>query len=129
MKKTFLIRAAAAVGSAIGFAQSSNARQQLARGREAWDQRLTKTAIEAVQEATRDPATAAEAHEPLGIIYASKGWQQDNVLPGFHPEPPYREKALAEPQPALKADPRRFTRPQAQTCAEGFGAATKVGRR
>ena len=51
MKKTFLILAAAAVASAIGFAQSSSARQQLARGREAWDQRLTKTAIEAVQEA------------------------------------------------------------------------------
>jgi len=126
MKKTFLVLAAAAVASAIGFAQSSSARQQLARGREAWNQRLTKTAIEALQEATRDPATAAEAHELLGIIYAFKGWQQDNVFPGFHDEPAYREKALAELQASLKADPNRFTARQAQIVAEGFAAADRV---
>ena len=126
MKKTFLILAAAAVASAIGFAQSSSARQQLARGREAWDQRLTKTAIEALQEATRDPATAAEAHELLGLIYAFKGWQQDNVLPGFHDEPAYREKAIAELKAAVEADPKRFTARQALQIAEAYAAADEI---
>ena len=123
MKKTFLVLAAAAVASAIGFAQSSSARQQLTRGREAWEQRLTTTAIAALQEATGDPETAAEAHELLGRIYAFKGWQQDNVFPGFHDEPAYREKAIAELKEAVKADPRRFTANQALQVAEAFAAA------
>jgi hypothetical protein len=117
--------AAIVVTVAAAGAQNS-ARDQLARGREAWDQRLTKTAIADVQEATRDPATAAEAHELLGLIYAFKGWQQENVFPGFHDEPAYREKAIAELKAAVEADPKRFTSRQALLVAEAFAAADKI---
>jgi hypothetical protein len=126
MKKTFLILAVAAAASAIGFAQSSSALEQLARGRQAWDQRLTNTAIAALQEATRDPRTAAEAHELLGHIYAFKGWQQDNVFPGFHDEPEYREKAIAELKASVKAEPQRFTARQALQVAEAYAQADQV---
>jgi hypothetical protein len=125
MKRTFLILAAVVVMTAVGGAQN-NARDQLARGREAWDQRLTNTAIAALQSATHDPATAAEAHELLGRIYAFKGWQQDNVFPGFHDEPAYREKAIAEFKAAVKADPARFTAREGLRIAEAFAAADKV---
>ena len=111
--------------TALGLAQNS-ARDQLARGREAWNQRLTNTAIAALEAATRDPATAAEAHEWLGRIYTFKGWQQDNVFPGFHDEPAFRDKAIAELQAALKADPNRASAQEVLKNAQAFAAADKV---
>ena len=62
------------------------AREQLARGQALWDQRLSKSAIAALEAAARDKETAAAAHEALGRIYTYKGWLQDNVLPGWHDE-------------------------------------------
>jgi tetratricopeptide (TPR) repeat protein len=125
MNRWFAVVASLALGAATPFAQTT-ARDQLARGRAAWDQRLTNTAIAALQEATSDPATAAEAHELLGIIYAFRGWQQDNVFPGFHDEPAYREKAIAELRAAAKADPNRPTARQALQIAEAFAEADRV---
>src|SRR6266702_3083497 len=66
-------------------------RVQLARGRALWSQRLAKSAIAALEAATRDKSTAAEAHEQLGRIYTFKGWLQDNVFPGWHDEPSVRD--------------------------------------
>jgi cytochrome c biogenesis protein CcmG, thiol:disulfide interchange protein DsbE len=102
------------------------ARDQLARGRALWDQRLSKSAIAALEAASRDRATAAEAHEMLGRIYTFKGWQQEAVFPGWHDEPSCRERALAELKAAVAADPARASAQDALRVAEGFAAAEKV---
>ena len=85
MRRTFFALAIVAATAASAFAQTP--REQLARGQALWDQRLAKSAIAALEMAARDKATAAEAHEALGRLYTFKGWQQDNVLPGWHDEP------------------------------------------
>src|SRR5438445_10742504 len=90
-----------------GAVAQGTAREQLARGQAFWDQRLAKSAIAALEAAAKDPATAAEAHEALGRIYTFKGWQADNVYPGWHDEPSLRERALAELRAAVAADPNR----------------------
>src|SRR6185295_15696066 len=61
------------------------AREQIARGIALWDQRLSKSAIAALETAAGSrptPAEAAEIHEMLGRIYTFKGWQQESVFPG-----------------------------------------------
>ena len=73
-------------------APDARAREQLARGKALWDQRLAKSAIAALEAAARDPATAAEAHEALGRIYTFKGWQQESVFPGWHDEPAFARR-------------------------------------
>jgi len=98
----------------------------LARGRKAWDQRLAQTAIAQLEIAAKDPATAAEAHELLGRVYTFKGWQQDNVMPGWHDEPAYRPKAIAELKASLAADPSRASAQEALKTAEAFAAAPRV---
>jgi tetratricopeptide (TPR) repeat protein len=55
-----------------------------------------------------------------------KGWQQDNVFPGWHDEPSYRERALAELRAAVAADPARVTAQEALRVADGLAAAEKV---
>ncbi len=125
MLRGFMTAAALALTVAGGMAQSP-AREQLARGQALWDQRLAKSAIVALEAATRDPSTAAEAHEALGRLYTFKGWQQDNVLPGWHDEPSVRDRALAELKAAVAADPSRASAREALQTAEGFAAADKV---
>jgi tetratricopeptide (TPR) repeat protein len=125
MTRTALIVAAVAATVATSMAQTP-ARDALARGKAAWDQRLAKTAIAALETAARDRSTAAEAHELLGRIYTFKGWQQDNVFPGFHDEPSYRAKAIAELKAAVAADPSRPSAQDALKTAEGFAVADKV---
>src|SRR5262245_21707812 len=93
MRRTMPIAAILAL-SAAAIAQTP-ARDQLARGKALWQQRLSKSAIAALEIAARDKETAAEAHEALGRIYTYKGWLQDNVLPGWHDEPSLRDRALA----------------------------------
>ena len=78
-----ILIAAAFCLSAASLAAQSPAQEQLARGQALWDQRLAKSAIAALEAATRDKSTAAEAHEALGRIYTFKGWQADNVFPGL----------------------------------------------
>ena len=121
----FMIAAAVCVTVATTLAQSP-ARDQLARGTALWDQRLAKSAIAALAAAARDRSTAAEAHEALGRLYTFKGWQQDNVFPGWHDEPSVRERALAELTAAVAADPARASAQEALRTAEGFAAADKV---
>ncbi|MBZ5556430.1 MAG: hypothetical protein LAO77_04060 [Acidobacteriia bacterium] len=104
----------------------STAREQLARGQALWDQRLSKSAIAALEAATRDKSTAAEANEALGRLYTFKGWQQDNVMPGWHDEPAYRVKAIAALKASIAADPNRASAQEALRIAEGFAAADKV---
>jgi thiol-disulfide isomerase/thioredoxin len=125
MKRGFLIAAAVALTVAGGFAQGS-ARDQLAHGLALWDQRLAKSAIAALEVASRDRSTAAEAHEALGRIYTFKGWQQESVFPGWHDEPSLRPKALAELKGAVAADAARASAQEALRVAEGFDAADKV---
>jgi len=114
-----------AVAAALTSAQTS-AREQLNRGRTFWDQRLSKSAVAALEAAARDRSTAAEAHELLGRIYTFKGWQQESVFPGWHDEPSYRERALSELKAAVAADPSRASARDALRVAEGFAAAEKV---
>src|SRR5260221_2735706 len=101
-------------------------RDPLARGRSLWSQRLATSAIAALEAATRDRSTAAEAHEQLGRIYTFKGWLQDNVFPGWHDEPSVRGKALAELRAAVAADPNLQSAKEALATAEGFAAADNV---
>src|SRR5262249_54189157 len=98
----------------------------VAKGKALWDQRLSKSAIAALEAAAKDKETAAEAHEALGRIYMFKGWLQDNVLPGWHDEPSVREKALAELKAAVAADPSRASAQEARKAAEGYAAADAV---
>ncbi len=112
-------------GVAAAVAQTT-AREALARGQAAWDQRLARSAIAQLEVAAKDSSTAAEAHELLGRIYTFKGWQQDNVFPGFHDEPAYRSRAVAELKASLAADPNRASAQEALKAAEGFAAADKV---
>ncbi len=123
MKKLIIV--AALLAPAAG-ASAQTAREQLARGQALWDQRLSKSAIAALEAAARDRTTAAEAHEALGRLYTYKGWLQDNVLPGWHDELSYREKAIAELKAALAADPSRTSAQEALKTAEGYMAAEAV---
>src|SRR6185436_6981057 len=91
-----------------------------------WDQRLSKSAIAALEAASRDRATAAEAHEMLGRIYTFKGWQQEAVFPGWHDEPSCRDRAIAELKAAVAADAAPASAQEALRIAEGFAAAEKV---
>jgi hypothetical protein len=104
----------------------SPAREQLARGRTLWDQRLAQSAIAALEQAARDKETAAEAHEVLGRLYTFKGWQQESVFPGWHDEPAFRALALTELRAAVAADPNRASAQEALRTAEAFAAAEKV---
>jgi hypothetical protein len=115
-----------ALAAAALSAQTPAARDQLVKGRTFWDQRLSKSAVAALEAATRDRATAAEAHELLGRLYMFKGWQQENVFPGWHDEPSYRDRALTELKAAVAAAPSRASAQEALRTAEAFAAAEKV---
>jgi len=107
-------------------AAQSPAREALVRGQRLWDQRLAKSAIAALESAARDRTTAAEAHEALGRLYMFKGWQQENIFPGWHDEPSFRARALAELRAAVAADPARASAQEALRTAEAFDAAESV---
>src|SRR5438046_1941621 len=126
-RRIVLVVALVATAAALrDLSAQSSPREELARGRSLWDQRLSKSAIAALETATRDRSTAAEAHEMLGVIYTFKGWQQEAVFPGWHDEPSYRDRALAELKAAVAADPARASARDALRMAEGFAAAEKV---
>ena len=122
----FVTTALFAVLTVAGAPAQSPARAQLARGNALWGERLSKSAIAALEAAARDADTAAEADEALGRLYAFKGWQQEAVFPGWHDEPGYRERALATLRAAVAADPGRASAQDALKIAEGFAAADKV---
>jgi tetratricopeptide (TPR) repeat protein len=127
MNRLLLTGALTVLAVASPFAQTqSQAERSLARGKAMWDQRLAKSAITALELAAKDKATAAEAHEMLGRIYTFRGWQQDNVFPGWHDEPGVRVKAIAELKASLAVDPNRTSAQDALKTAEGFAAAAKV---
>ena len=121
----FVIAAALSVTAAVVLAQSP-AQAALARGKALWDQRLANSAVASLETAAREPSTAAEAHEALGRIYTFKGWQQESAFPGWHDEPSFRERAIAELRASVKADPNRASAQDALKIAEGFAAAEKV---
>jgi tetratricopeptide (TPR) repeat protein len=121
--------AAAIVVMGAGLLAQTPARQQIARGIALWDQRLSKSAIAALETAARSrptPTEAAEIHEALGRIYTFKGWQQESVFPGWHDEPGLRTNALAELKAAVAADPTCTSAQEALRAAEGFAAADAV---
>ena len=111
MKHTLVAVIATAVVAAVG--AQGTAREHLERGRALWDQRLSKSAIAALEIAAADRGTAAEAHEALGRLYTFKGWLQDNVFPGWHDEPAVRQKAIAELKASLAVDPLRASAQEA----------------
>src|SRR5216683_403779 len=126
MHGRFVAASAAVVVTFAGLLAQSPARQQLARGNALWDQRLANSAIAALEAAARDRSTPAEAYEALGRLYTFKGWLQDNVFPGWHDEPAYRERALAALKASLAADATRASAQEALRMAEGFAAADRV---
>ena len=121
----FVIVAAVSLTTA-GVGAQNSPREQLAHGQASWNQRLSKSAIESLESAARDRSVASEAHETLGRIYMFKGWQQESAFPGWHDEPAYRARAIAELKAAVTADPGRASAKEALTNAEGFDAAEKV---
>ena len=56
----------------------------------------TNSAEQALIAATKVPATAAEAHYWLGVIYDFKGSKAEGAFPGFHEQVAYRPRAAAE---------------------------------
>jgi thiol-disulfide isomerase/thioredoxin len=127
MRTHFTVAAAAVVVmTATGVMAQTSAQTQLARGKSLWDQRLSKSAIAALEDAAKDKSTAAEADEALGRIYTFKGWQQESVFPGWHDEPLLRTKAIAELKASLAADPNRASAQEALKIAEAFAAMDKV---
>jgi tetratricopeptide (TPR) repeat protein len=104
----------------------TEAREELVRGHRLWDQRLSKSAIAALEAATGDRGTAAEAWEALGRIYLFKGWQQEGVFPGWHDETEYRNNAVAAFEAALAADPARTTATEGLQQARTFLTAPGV---
>jgi thiol-disulfide isomerase/thioredoxin len=124
-QRTFILTTGILCVTVLAAAQSGG-REQLTKGKALWDQRLSKSAIVALEAATKTPATAAEAYEALGRMYTFKGWQQESVFPGWHDEPAYRERALTALRAAVKADPARQSARDALKTAEGFAAADKV---
>src|SRR6266496_2982222 len=130
MRRTPLVISAALCVTTLvattGVVAQSTAREQLARGLAFWEQRLSKSAIAALEAAARDRSTAAEAHEALGRIYTFKGWQEESVFPGWHDEPSFRERALAELRAAVAADPGRTSAQEALRVAEAFAVAETV---
>jgi hypothetical protein len=129
MSQKLVIAASAVVLTVAAAFGQSPARQQLERGFALWDQRLSKSAIAALDAAARTSPTRAEAseiHEVLGRIYTFKGWQQEGIFPGWHEEPGLRATALAELKAAVAADPARVSAQEALRIAEGFAAADTV---
>ena len=120
------LTASIVVATVAGATAQGSGREQLARGRAAWDQRLAAPAIAAFETATRDASTAAEAWEALGRLYTFKGWQQEGFFGGWHDEPGLREKALAALRSSLAVEPGRASAQEALRTAEGFAAADKV---
>jgi peroxiredoxin len=113
--------------AAVGLrAAPTPAQAQLARGRSLWDQRLSTSAIAALEIAAGDRTTAAEADEMLGRLYTFKGWQQEGALPGWHDEPGCREKALDALRASVEIDPSRASAQDALRTATQFAAAEKV---
>jgi hypothetical protein len=68
----------------------------LAQAKADWFAMRTKTAEQEFLAATKNPATAAEAHYWLGRIYDFKGNKAEGAFPGFHEEVSYRPRAEAE---------------------------------
>src|SRR5258708_15392559 len=124
MRRTLLLTAAC-LGMSVGVSADTTAREQLARGIALWNQRLTKSAVAALEAAARDSSTAAEAHEALGRLYIFKGWQQESAFLGWHDEPGLRARAISELKAALAADPGRASAQEALRVAEEFAAAEK----
>ena len=124
--RTWTLAIVVAALSASPLLAQGAAREQLARGRAFWDQRLAKSAIGALEAAAKDNETAAEAHEALGRIYTFKGWQQESVFPGWHDEPSCRALALSELRAALAANPTLASAREALAIAEKFAAADSV---
>lgn len=126
MKHVYALVASAFILAAAVVSGQSGGRQSLERGRTLWDQRLSKSAIAALEIASRDRETAAEALEALGRVYTFKGWRQDNIFPSWHDEPDYRERALVTLKASLAADPNRRSAQEALSEAERYAAADQV---
>jgi tetratricopeptide (TPR) repeat protein len=103
-----------------------DAREQLAAGHRLWAQRLSKSAVQAFEAATRHRETAAEAWEALAGVYMFKGWRQEGVFPGWHDETEYREKATAAFEASLRLDPSRTTAAEGLKEAQALAAAPGV---
>jgi hypothetical protein len=110
----------------VALLAQADSRTQLANGHRLWDQRLANSAIAALEAATRDRATAAEAWEALGRIYMFKGWQEEGAIPGWHDEPEFRDKAIAAFRASLEADPSRASAAAGLKQAEAFAASPTV---
>jgi hypothetical protein len=110
----------------VAVVAQQDSRAQLASGHRLWDRRLANSAIAAFEAATRDRATAAEAWEALGRIYLFKGWQEEGVIPGWHDEPEFRDKAIAAFKASLAADPSRASAAEGLKQAEAFAASRTV---
>jgi thiol-disulfide isomerase/thioredoxin len=125
-QRTVVLTAAVIFFTTIWTGAQTGGREQLTKGLSLWSQRLSKSAMAALEAATKDRATAGEAYEALGRLYTFKGWQQENAFPGWHDEPAYRERALTALRAAVGAEGSRQSAREALKTAEAFAAADKV---
>jgi hypothetical protein len=78
----------------------NSAADLLVKAKSDWFAMRTKSAEQKLVAATKNPATAAEAHYWLGRIYDFKGNKAEGAFPGFHEEVNYRPRAELEFQAA-----------------------------
>jgi tetratricopeptide (TPR) repeat protein len=92
------VRASTSAKATVDGLQASASRAQalLDQGKADWFAMRTKSAEQALIAATKESATAAEAHYWLGRIYDFKGNKAEGAFPGFHEEVSYRPRAEAE---------------------------------
>jgi hypothetical protein len=76
--------------------RGSGSQAVLNQGKADWFAMRTTSAEQKLIAATKNPATAAEAHYWLAQIYDFKGNKAEGAFPGFHEEVSYRPRALAE---------------------------------
>ena len=77
-------------------AAQNSAADLLVKAKADWFAMRTKSAEQKLLAATKNPATAAEAHFWLGRIYDFKGNKAEGAFPGFHEEVNYRPRAEIE---------------------------------
>lgn len=99
------ILAASHVQAGQQAARPSGSQAILEQAKADWFAMRTRTAERGLIAATKNPATAAEAHYWLGRIYDFKGNKAEGAFPGFHEEVSYRARAEAEFKAAGAARP------------------------
>jgi hypothetical protein len=108
----------------VGLLAQSSPREDLDARAEILGAAAGQERIAALESAARDRATAAEAHEALGTSLHLQRLAAGKRVPGWHDEPSFRAKALAE----LRAVRRRRSRARVSAGGAADGGGVRCGR-